>query len=439
MNVLIHCTRSERFKRFLFWYSFFFSAIVVCAKKAFAKNLNKKFVCLDFFFYLYAMILKAIKYRLYPTKLQAELLDKHIGACRFIYNLALETKQVAWASAKVNLSCFDLHAQLPELKKECPWLVPINAQSLQAAISSMDSAYTNFFKGKSKFPKFRNKRTSNKSFTVPQRVEVSGRLIKIPKFQEGIKAKIHRKFEGKTKSGVVSKTSTGKYFISVLFETPEDIPVKPRVTEENTIGIDLGIKTFATLSDGQVIENPRHLKKELSKLKYTQRKYSKYKGKRTKQKLARLHEKVTNRRNDFLHKVTKKLIDENQAIALETLNVDGMMKNHKLAQAIQDVSWGRFNEFLNYKAEWYGASILRIGQFDPSSKMCYCGVINKELKLSDREWVCKFCGSINDRDLLAAKNIKKFALRNYVSREETQNHDELPTLVGVLTREAEIQ
>ena len=273
------------------------------------------------------------------------------------------------------------------------------------------------------------------SFSLPQRIFIEKDKIKFPKFTKGIKAKVHRKFEGKIKSGVVSKTPTGKYFISVNFEVPEEIPVKPKVTEENTVGIDLGIKNFAVLSNGQVIENLRHLKRVLSKIKYTQRKYSKYKGKRTKRKLALLHEKVTNRRNDFLHKVTKKLIDENQAIALETLNVDGMMKNHKLAQAIQDVSWSKFNEFLDYKAEWYGVNILRIGQFEPSSKMCHCGVVNKELKLSDREWVCKSCGSVNNRDLLAAQNIKKFALRNHVSRSETENHDELPTLVGVMTRE----
>lgn len=385
------------------------------------------------------MILKAIKYRLYPTKNQAELLDKHIGACRFIYNLALETKQVAWASAKVNLSCFDLIYQLPDLKKECSWLKEVNSQSLQIAISNMDSAFTNFFKGKSYFPKFKSKKFSNNSFGVQQGVLVNKSSVRIPKFTEGIKAVIHRKFDGKIKSGTVSKTTTWKYFISVLFETPNESPIKPPVTEENTVGVDLGIKSFATLSNGQVIENPRHLKKVLSKLKYTQRKYSKRKGKRTKQKLVLLHEKVTNRRNDFLHKVSKKLIDENQAIALETLNVDGMMKNHSLAQAIQDVSWGKFNEFLSYKAEWYGVNILRIGQFEPSSKMCHCGVVNKELKLSDREWACKSCGSVNDRDLLAAQNIKKIALRNYVSRTETKNHDELPTLVGVMTREAALQ
>jgi len=381
------------------------------------------------------MILKAIKYRLYPTKLQAELLDKHIGACRFIYNLALETKQTAWASAKVNLSCFDLINQLPEVKRECKWLKGINAQSLQQSVINMNAAYDSFFKNKSGYPKFKNKKKSRKSFVVSQRIEISEGRIKIPKFKEGIKASVHRKFDGKIKSGTVSKTPTGKYFISILFETPNEIPPKPKVSKRTTVGVDLGIKTFTTLSDGQVVENPRHLKKELSKLKYTQRKYSKYKGRRTKQKLVKLHEKIASRRNDFLHKLSLRLTRENQSIALETLTVSNMMKNHKLAQAIQDASWSKFNEFLNYKSEWYGVNILRIGRFEPSSKTCHCGVVNKELKLSDREWTCKSCGSINDRDLLAAQNIKKFALRNCVSGMETENHDELPTLVGVMTRE----
>jgi len=340
------------------------------------------------------MILKAIKYRLYPTKLQAELLDKHIGACRFIYNLALETKQTAWASAKVNLSCFDLINQLPEVKRECKWLKGINAQSLQQSVINMNAAYDSFFKNKSGYPKFKNKKKSRKSFVVSQRIEISEGRIKIPKFKEGIKASVHRKFDGKIKSGTVSKTPTGKYFISILFETPNEIPPKPKVSKRTTVGVDLGIKTFTTLSDGQVVENPRHLKKELSKLKYTQRKYSKYKGRRTKQKLVKLHEKIASRRNDFLHKLSLRLTRENQSIALETLTVSNMMKNHKLAQAIQDASWSKFNEFLNYKSEWYGVNILRIGRFEPSSKTCHCGVVNKELKLSDREWTCKSCGSI---------------------------------------------
>ena len=191
-----------------------------------------------------------------------------------------------------------------------------------------------------------------------------------------------------------------------------------------------------TTSEGETIANPRNLKKSLSKLKFVQRKYSRYKGQRTKKKIAILHEKVVNRRNDFLHKVSKKLISDNQTIAIENLNVKGMVKNHKLAQAIQDVSWGRFETFLNYKSEWYGSNIIQCGRFEPSSKMCNCGTINKELKLSDRSWTCKKCNETHDRDKLAAKNIKKFALRNYVSGTDTQNRNELPTLVGVLTYEA---
>ena len=382
------------------------------------------------------MILKSVKYRLYPTKQQAELLDKHIGCYRFIYNLALETKQFAYASNRINLSCFDLIKQLPELKKECEWLKEVNSLSLQAAIRQLDTAYTNFFKGKANFPKFKSKRSNYKSFKVIQNIEVGDKSISIPKFKKGIKAVIHRRFEGKIKSGTISKTPTGKYFISVLVETNGIIPAKPKVKEETTIGVDLGIKDFAILSDGEKIANPKHLKKSLSKLKYLQRKHSKHKGQRTKKKLALLHEKIANQRKDFLHKVTRKLIDDNQTIAIENLNVAGMIKNHKLAQSIQDVAWGKFETFLNYKSEWYGSNIIQIGRFEPSSRMSDCGAINKELKLSDRTWVCKNCGQIYDRDIQAAKNIKKFALRNYVSGTDTKNHGELPTLVGVLTHEA---
>lgn len=382
------------------------------------------------------MILKAVKYRLYPTKEQCVLIDKHIGACRFVYNLALETKQFAYAAKQINLSVFDLNKQLPELKTTCEWLKEINSQSLQQAISNLDTAYTNFFKGQAEFPKFKSKRKSRQSFQVPQNVIIEKEAIIIPKFKEEIKASIHRTFEGKTKGATISKSPTGKYFASVLIETGDVVPVKPIITAENTIGIDLGIKDFAITSTGEKFENPRNLKKSIAKLKYVQRKYSKNKGKRTKQKLAVLHEKVVNRRNDFLHKVTKKLISDNQTIAIENLNVKGMIQNHKLAQAIQDVSWGKFEILLNYKSEWYGSNIIQIGRFEPSSRLSDCGQINKELTLKDRVWTCKHCGQTYDRDIQAAKNIKKFALRNYVSGTDTKTRNELPTLVGVLTYEA---
>lgn len=378
---------------------------------------------------------KAIKYRLYPTRSQAMLLDKHINACRFVYNLALETKQIAYASNQTNLTCFDLINQLPELKKECTWLLEVNSQSLQQAVVNLNTAYTNFFKGDAEFPKFKSKRRGSQSFKITKNTILLDGFISIPKFKP-IKSVIHRTIDGKIKSSTISKTPTGKYFASVLFETTEVAPSKPKITEANTIGIDLGIKDFAITSNGEKFANPKFLKKSISKLKFVQRKYSKYKGKRTKQKLALLHEKVANQRSNFLHQITKKLVVENQTIALEDLNVSGMIQNHKLAQSIQDVSWGKFYRFIEYKAEWYGANIIKIGRFEPSSRMSDCGQVNKELTLKERVWTCSNCKRTYDRDIQAAKNIKKFALRNYVSGTDTKTRNELPTLVGVLTCEA---
>ena len=383
------------------------------------------------------MILKAYKYKLQPTYEQSILLDKHIGSARFVYNLALEVKQTAYAGNKVNLSQFDLIKQLPELKKECEWLKEINSQTLQQAIINLDTAYTNFFKGNAEFPKYKSKKKGKKSFNVPQSVKIENGKLKIPKFTKGINIIQHREFEGKIKQATISKTPTGKYFVSILVETTSYCLPKQSITENNTIGIDLGIKDFLITSNGEKISNPKYLKKSLDKLKFVQSKYSKNKGKRNKQKLAKLHEKVVNKRTDFLHKVSTKLIRENQTIALETLQIKNMVKNHCLAQAINDVSWSMFVTMLEYKAEWYGTNIIRIGKFEPSSKTCnVCGIINKELKLSDREWTCKN-GHKLDRDINAALNIKNFALRNHLSGEHTlKNQNELPTLVGVMTSEA---
>ena len=379
---------------------------------------------------------KAFKYRIFPTEPQKELIAKHIGHSRFVFNLALETKNAAYIGAKHNYSAFDLVKQLPELKKELPWLKEVNSQSLQQAIQNMDIAFKKFFKGDG-FPKFKSKRKGKQSFSIPQNVIVENDLLIIPKFKGGIKMSLHRPTNGTIKSATISVTPTGKYFVSILCDTNTEIPTKAPITESTTIGIDLGIKDFAITSEGEVFENPKFLRNSISKLKYVQRKFSKKKGKRTKNKLAKLHEKVANQRKDFLHKVSTKLIRENQTICLETLAVKNMVKNHNLAQAISDVSWSTFVSMLEYKAEWYGKNILRIGQFAPSSKTCSCGVINKDLKLSDREWTCKSCGTTHDRDILAACNIKSFALKNILSGEHRlKNQDELPTLVGVLTPEA---
>ena len=380
---------------------------------------------------------KAFKYRIYPTEPQKELIAKHIGSSRFVFNLALETKNAAYISNKHNYSPFDLIKQLPELKNECPWLKEVNSQSLQQSIQNMDIAFKKFFKGAG-FPKFKSKR-GRQSFSIPQNVIVENNLLIIPKFKEGVKISLHRPIQGIVKSATISVTPAGKYFVSILCDTKKEPPVKVTIEENTTIGIDLGIKDFAITSAGEVFDNPKFLRKAQSKLKYVQRKYSKHKGKRTKKKLAKLHEDVVNKRKDFLHKVSTKLIRENQTIALETLAVKNMVKNHNLAQAINDVSWSTFVSMLEYKADWHGKNILRIGQFSPSSKTCSnCGAINKELQLKDREWTCSSCSTVLDRDVNAACNIKSFALKNILSREHRlKSQDELPTLVGVMTLEAQ--
>ena len=381
-------------------------------------------------------MLKGLKYRLYPTKSQKELIAKHIGSSRFVYNLALETKNTAYLGSKHNFSSFDLIKQLPELKKECEWLKEVNSQSLQQSIQNMDIAFKKFFKGAG-FPKFK-KKSNRGSFSIPQNVIVENNLLIIPKFKEGIDIILHREIKGTIKSATISVTPTDKYFVSILVDTNTEIPNKAPITESTTIGIDLGIKDFAITSDGEVFDNPKNLRKAQSKLKYVQRKYSKNKGKRTKKRLALLHEKIKNKRLDFLHKTSTKLIRENQTICLEDLAVNNMLKNHCLAQAIYDVSWSTFVTMLEYKANWHSKNILRIGRFAPSSKTCSnCGHINKELTLKDRSWTCPKCNSLLDRDVNAAINIKSFALKNNLSGEHTlKNQGKLPTLVGALSLEA---
>jgi len=384
-------------------------------------------------------MLKGLKYRLYPTNPQKELIAKHIGSSRFVYNLALETKNTAYLGSKHNFSPFDLIKQLPELKKECEWLKEVNSQSLQQSIQNMDIAFKKFFKGAG-FPKFKSKHKGKQSFSIPQNVIIENNLLIIPKFKEGIEIVLHREIKGTIKSATISVTPTGKYFVSILVDTNTEMPIKALIKENTTIGVDLGIKTFLVTSDGLEIENPKNLRKAQSKLKYVQRKYSKNKGKRTKQRLALLHEKVVNKRKDFLHKTSTKLIRENQTICLEDLSVSNMVKNHNLAQAISDVSWSTFVTMLEYKADWYGKNILKIGRFSPSSKTCNCcGNINKELTLKDRKWTCPKCNSVLDRDVNASINIKSFALKNNLSGEHTlKNQGKLPTLVGALTLEAHL-
>ena len=321
------------------------------------------------------------------------------------------------------MSYFNLAKELTVLKqnKQYSWLYEVANSSLQQSLRHLDNAFTKFFREKKGFPKFKSKKNNKQTYTLPigVKIDFDTQRIYLPKFKKTIKVKIDRKFCGKIKTCTIKKTPTNKYFISVLVETTDTIPKKPKIEEKTAIGIDLGIKDFAILSTGEKIENQKNLAKLMPKLKVLQKRASrKQKGSNNRKKanlrLALLHEKVTNRRNDFLHKLSHRLTHDNQVntLCLETLNVQGMIKNHRLAQAISDVSWSKFNDYLDYKTEWYGKNLIRIGQFEPSSKVCsVCGNINNELKLSDREWSCKNCHTHHDRDVNASKNILKFALQ----------------------------
>lgn len=364
-------------------------------------------------------MLRAYKYRLYPTNEQVELINKTIGSCRFVYNLALETKNRAYASARVKLSVFDLIGQLKDLKQECEWLKEVDSQALQQSVIDLDKAFTSFFKGNNAFPKFKSKHRGNQSFRNPHgsRVEIRDGKLYQPKFiKDGIKITIDRPHKGEIRSTTISKTPTGKYYVSVLCETGQQIPKKKSVRESTAVGIDLGLSHFIITSDGRKFDNPRHLKSNLQRLKVLQRRAArKQKGSNNRKKsnicVATLHEKIANQRKDFLHKLSSKLISENQTICFEDLNVKGMVKNHKLAQSISDAGWSMFVSFCEYKAEWYGKNVLKIPTFEPSTKLCsVCGATNHALTLKDREWTCANCGTHHDRDINAARNIKQYCI-----------------------------
>ncbi len=373
-------------------------------------------------------MLKAYKYRLYPTKEQEILLAKHFGCVRFIYNQALELKTRKYQETKESLSRFELQKIMVSSKNSegTKWLKEVNSQALQSSLLHLDTAFVRFFKKQADYPKFKRK-NNHQSFSCPQhcRVNFESRRFFCPKFKEGIETVFSRKFQGEIRTCVVSKTPSGKYFVSILVKMDVAKPLVDKPELEKCLGIDMGIKDFAVFSDGSKIQNPRILNKKLRKLKRASRQHSKKKkGSKNREKsrikLAKQHEKVVNCRKDFQHKLSTE-IAENQGfncIAMETLNVKGMIKNHKLARHIQDAAWFQFKTFLKYKLEERGKTLLEIGTFLPSSKMCSCGKINNKLTLKDRFWNCD-CGLRHDRDILAANNIKKFAFIGAGSVEST--------------------
>ncbi len=367
-------------------------------------------------------MLRAYKYRIYPTEEQKVLFAKTFGCCRFVYNWALNLKIEAYKQEKKSIGNVEMINRMrSELKAEYEWLSEVNSQSLQSALRNLDTAYKNFFRDTHTvgFPKFKN-RKSKQSFQCPQHcsVDFGKGTISIPKAKD-IPAVLHRKFKGTIKTVTISMTSSGKYFASVLVDTSiQELPAMT-IQGDTTLGIDLGIKSLAVCSDGRTFDNPKNLKRNLDRLKFLQKRLSrKQKGSANRNKarirVTRLQEHIANSRKDNLHKITHALTHDSQVrtICMEDLNVKGMQRNHHLAQAVGDASFGTFLTLLEYKCSWYGVNLIKIDRFAPSSKTCgKCGYIYKGLKLSERSWICPECGTHHDRDFNAACNIKEFGLK----------------------------
>lgn len=365
-------------------------------------------------------MLKSYEYRLYPNKEQKILLAKHFGCNRFIYNWALNLRKEEYQRTGKTISKFDLNKKITELSKqeETIWLKEVLTQSLQQSIQNLDTAYIKFFKEKRGFPKFKSKKTHRHSYSIPQNVKINfeDHRVFLPKIK-WTNLRVDRTFDGIIKSATVKQVPSGKYFVSILVEDGRE-PMKPKeINFDTAVGIDLGIKDFAILSNGEKIVNPKFLRNKEKRLKILQKRLSrKQKDSQNRNKarikVAKYHEKISDERKDFLQKLTTKLVKESQfdTFCLETLSIQGMMQNHKLAKSIAEASWYRFIEILRYKCNWYGKNLVQIGRFEPSTKLCPCGYKNNELTLADREWTCPICGTHHDRDVLAANNIKRFAL-----------------------------
>ena len=365
-------------------------------------------------------IYRTYKFRLYPNKAQTELLAKHFCCARFVYNYFLNQRQAQYKLTGKSGNFYAECKTLTELKKqeETAWLKEVSAQSLQFALRCLDTAYTNFFKKRAKFPKFKSKRAKN-SFTASQFASIEGDKLFIIKFKEGIKCRVHREVKGKIGKVTITKTPSGKYFASV---STEEEYVTPLEKTNKSAGLDMGLKDFLTTSEGERFNNNHYTKKYERRLATAQKHLSrKKKGSRgyesQRLKVARLHEKISNSRADYLHKCSISLIRRYDIICVEDLNVKGLMRNHHLAKSISDASWGTFVSMLSYKAEWNDKKVVKIDRFYPSSQICnVCGSVNKVTKkLSVREWECPSCHTHHDRDVNAAINILRVGLKQYTS------------------------
>ena len=356
----------------------------------------------------------ATRIRIYPDEKQAEKLAKAFGCARWYWNDSLHKTQKVYQETGKGLGQYALNARLPDLKKEHGWLAETHSQVLQSVSLNLSRAFVNFFERRAKYPNFKSKH-GKQTIQYPQGVKlVEGRKLYLPKIGH-VKAVVHREITGTIKTVTISKTPTGKYFASILTENGLDAPVISFGSK--ILGVDMGLTHLAITSDGSKFDNPKYVAKAQKNLKRKQKKLSrKMKGSNSRNKarilVAKVHEKVANARKDYLHKLSRRLVDENQVIAVEDLHVKGMMRNHCLAKSIGDAGWGAFTTMLKYKTEQAGKGYIEVNRFFPSSKACSCCLhVQPSMPLQTRSWRCDKCGALHDRDINAAQNIRNEAQR----------------------------
>jgi putative transposase len=357
---------------------------------------------------------KAYKFRIYPTNEQQIALAKAFGCCRWFWNYSLNLCQKTYLTTGKGLSRGAIQGLLPSLKKEYSWLTDAYSQCLQYVALNLSTAYKNFFEKRTGFPRFKSKH-GKQSISYPSNVKLDGDYLKLPGKVGLIYCKQDRKFDGQIKTVTVSLNPDGKYYASVLVDDGRAIPQFS--TEGKAIGIDLGLTHFCITSNGSKFDNPRHTTKYARNLKKKQqslaRKQKSSKNRyKAKSKVSKVHSKIRRVREDFLHKLSRKIVNENQVIAVENLNVKGMVRNHNLAKAISDCGWGQFCTMLQYKSEWSGKTYIEVDRFFASSKTCsVCLNRVDSLSLNIRDWTCSQCNTHHDRDVNAAINIRNEALR----------------------------
>ena len=359
---------------------------------------------------------RAYTYRFYPTDEQRKILAQTFGCARFVYNWGLRLRTDAYYKEQRRLYYSDTSTMLTELKKQDDraWLNDVSSVPTQQALRHLDKAFRNFFEGNAKYPAFKKKRNQQSAEYTTSAFKWNNGTLTLAKMTEPLAIVWSRPLpkDSKPSTVTVSKDAADRYFVSILVEDT----IKQLDPVEQTVGADLGLKDFVILSTGETVGNPKFFTKDEKKLAKAQRRHSK-KQKRSKnrakaaKKVARIHARIADRRRDFLHKLSTRLIRENQTICVETLAVKNMVKNHSLAKAISDVGWSEFVSRLEYKAEWYGRNLVKIDKWYPSSKRCFdCGHILDSLSLDIRQWSCPECGVVHDRDVNAARNIHAVGL-----------------------------